>query len=186
MHSNAKIWLHARWQRCWIWDQAVGHNHTADFKYGKQYFPNLLNYLVCHSDENKRGMSKDERRKGVVRMIELSWRKKDERDLRLYIHIKPVHLDENNSITSKWFFGEILKGKKDKQYLFFKPQLVVYGRFLCGLYFNLLCWCPVWRVAVSQVAHSWIRKLEFFVPWKQITTSSSNINLEQLRKVVHS
>lgn len=68
---------------CWIYNQAVGHNHTADLKCGKQYFPNLLNYLVCHSDENKRGMSKDERRKGVVRMIELPWRtwgKKDEWD----------------------------------------------------------------------------------------------------------
>lgn len=110
MHSNTKIWLHARRKRCWIWDQAVGHNHTADFKYGKQYFPNLLNYLVCHSDENKRGMSKDERRKGVVRMIELSWRtwgKKDERDLRLCKilltkNIKPIHLDENNYISHGW------------------------------------------------------------------------------------
>lgn len=53
----------------------VGHNHKADLKLGKQeYFPNLFDYLVCHSDENKRGLSKDERRQGVVRMIELPWR----------------------------------------------------------------------------------------------------------------
>lgn len=106
-----------------------------------------------------------------------------------------ILLVNNNLHSSKWFFCEIFnneKGKHNKQYLFFISQLVVYCRFLGSFYFHLLCWSSIWRVAVSQVAHSWICKLEFFVSGKPKNTCLSSWEkkyiqetLMKLQKVLH-